>query len=234
MKGKELKALLKGTGLEMKDIASKLDLTPQGLSFHLRKDITPLYLIKQIESKMKVEFPNGLSTDKQNNINLINTIKRGDAISLESYGKNVILVPLIDKYAHAGYMRGYGDTEFMDTLPTIAMNVDRLPKGDYRAFEVRGESMNDGTRDSICEGDILIGRNLESDYWKSKLHIHKWNFIIVHKTDGILVKQIVDHDVAKGVITIHSTNKSPEFKDEKINLSEVAQLFNVVRVVRDM
>ena len=66
-------------------------------------------------------------------------------------------------------------------------------------------------------------------YWQNKLHIRSWDFVIVHKEDGILVKRITDHNVATGDITLHSLN--PFYEDRVINLSEVSQLFNVVQVL---
>lgn len=66
------------------------------------------------------------------------------------------------------------------------------------------------------------------------MHIKKWYFVIVHKTDGILVKEIIDHNPDTGEITCHSLNPSPEYEDFKINLNDVAQLFNIVQISRGM
>ena len=88
--------------------------------------------------------------------------------------------------------------------------------------------MDDGLKHSYEQGDILLCREINPDYWKCKLHIHQWDaFVIVHKTEGIVVKQIIDHDVEKGIITVHSFN--PIYEDYKIDLREVAQIFNVVK-----
>lgn len=141
---------------------------------------------------------------------------------------NVMLVPLVNQYAHAGYMIGYADNEYMETLPRIPWIVDREYKGKYISFEVKGDSMDDGLKHSYEQGDILLCREIYQDYWKSKLHINQWDaFVIVHKTDGIVIKQIVDHDVENGIITVHSFN--PIYEDYKINLRDVAQIFNVVK-----
>lgn len=141
---------------------------------------------------------------------------------------NVMMVPLVNQYAHAGYMSGYADEEYVETLPKIPWIVDKEYKGRYISFEVKGDSMDDGLKHSYEQGDILLCREINPDYWKSKLHIHQWDaFVIVHKTEGIVVKQIIDHDVEKGIITVHSFN--PIYEDYKIDLREVAQIFNVVK-----
>lgn len=67
--------------------------------------------------------------------------------------------------------------------------------------------------------------------WQSKLHIHKYDFIIVHRTEGILLKKIIKHDTTDGVITLHSLNAL--YDDFAINLNDVAQIFNVIKVERE-
>lgn len=146
--------------------------------------------------------------------------------------KNIVQIPLVGQYAYAGYLSGFSDPEYLENLPTVPIFVDRELKGNYLSFEVRGDSMEDGTDNSIKEGDILISREIKQEYWKYKLHINKWYFIIVHKTEGILIKKIIKHDVEKGVIRIHSLNTI--YKDLDLNLSEISQLFNVVQVFRKL
>ena len=74
--------------------------------------------------------------------------------SSSSYGKfnanmsqgTFMLVPFVNQYAYGGYTSGFADEEYLDSLPTWPFPVDdREYKGTYRAFEVRGESMDDGT-----------------------------------------------------------------------------------------
>ena len=144
----------------------------------------------------------------------------------------VMRIPLVNQYAYAGYLSGFSDEEYLDELPHIPFYADREYKGTYMAFEVRGDSMDDGSRLSIVEGDILLCREISPSYWQHKLHIHKWNFVIVHRDNGILIKQITTHNVDSGVITIHSLN--PIYPDKKLNLKEVVQLVNVVKIERKL
>ena len=141
-----------------------------------------------------------------------------------------ILVPLVNQYAYAGYLSGYQDNTYLESLPTIPFTVDHEAKGNYVAFEVKGDSMNDGTEESYLEGDRLLCREVQQHLWvDSKLHIRKWDFVIVHE-DGILVKRIIDHDVENHTITVHSLNDF--YPDRVIDLAEVRQIFNVVEMQR--
>lgn len=137
-------------------------------------------------------------------------------------------VPVIHIKAQCGYLAGYGDTEYIDTLPTMPVIVDKTYHGKYRIFEAEGDSMDDGSRNSICDGDKLLCREVRRDLWLPKLHINDWYFVIVHRTKGISIKQITSQD-DKGNITCHSLNEL--FNDYTVNLDDVVEIYNVIKVV---
>jgi SOS-response transcriptional repressor LexA/predicted DNA-binding transcriptional regulator AlpA len=153
-------------------------------------------------------------------------------LSAIDYGDSMIMnVPFVNQHVYAGYMRGYTDNTYISSLPKIPWLVDREYKGNYMAFEVKGDSMDDGSRDSYIAGDIVLCREIKQDLWKSsKLHIRKWDFVIAHKTDGLILKQIIEHNVDKGVIRLHSLNE--QYPDYDVSLADVLKIFNVVRVDR--
>ncbi|MGG5617001.1 S24 family peptidase [Myroides odoratimimus] len=148
---------------------------------------------------------------------------------------HVKYIPLVSQYAKAGYLAGFADTHYMETLPTIPviLTQEQEPKGEYVCFEVSGDSMisEENPEESLFDGDILVCRNVHKDYWSSKLHINKWDFVIVDQEEGVIVKRIIDHNPDNGEIVIHSLN--PMFDDKKLNLSRVDKLFNVVKIMRD-
>lgn len=163
----------------------------------------------------------------------ITNISKGNIEILEAIPLNqnyIINVPLVNQYAQAGYLCGFQDAAYIATLPTIPFIIDHEAKGNYVAFEVRGDSMNDGTEESYLEGDRLLCREIAPYLWgESKLHIRKWDFVIVHE-EGILVKRIIDHNVENHTITIHSLNDM--YPDRVIDLAEVRQIFNVIELQR--
>lgn len=148
----------------------------------------------------------------------------GDALPVSL--TNHVGVRLVSQYAYAGYLSGYADSEYMETLPVIDFTPDRNMTGNYLAFEVKGDSMDDGSKDAYIQGEILICREVEPYNWqRSPLHFRKRDFVIVH-SDGILIKRITAHDVERHIITIHSLN--PEYPDRDIDLADVRQIFSVV------
>ena len=139
---------------------------------------------------------------------------------------HIVKIPLVGQYAYAGYLSGYADREYIEQLPTIPFMPDRTMTGNYLAFEIHGDSMDDGTRDAYCQGDIVICREVEPyNYQHSALHFKRRDFVLVC-VDGILIKRVIAHDVERHVITIHSLN--PEFQDREIDLSQVKQIFSII------
>lgn len=156
--------------------------------------------------------------------------KTNGAIPISIDKDAMTTAPLISQYAHAGYMKGFADSEFLEAQP-LYVAKRKYSGGRYVAFEVRGDSMDDNSKRAICHGDVVLGRELYQHYWTSKLHVPKV-FVIVHKNDGICIKEIVDHDVSTGVITCHSLN--PNNEDFQVNLADVMQLFYIKEISRDI
>ena len=146
-------------------------------------------------------------------------------------------VPVIPHKAFAGYLRGFQDPEFYEELPYISVDVTKQHKGHYLAFEVKGDSMTtlepEYFRRSIFDGWKVVCRELSKHHWKYKLHTSAYDaWVIVHKTEGILLKQIIAHDVEKGLITIHSLNPDKEqYPDQVFKLDDIEQIFNVVKKI---
>lgn len=149
-----------------------------------------------------------------------------------SISMNVRIVPA---RAHAGYRLGFQDPEWFEEYDTIPLTVEKRHIGTYLAFEVKGDSMTsydpEFAERSVYEGRIVVGRDLPKHHWKSKLHINtEFPWVIVHKSEGVLIKEIADHDVENGIITIHSLN--PKYPDEKLFLDDIEQIFDVVQIVK--
>lgn len=142
----------------------------------------------------------------------------------------VYYAPLITKYAYAGYVRGWGDDEYLETMPKYPVPVPHAPHGEYIAVEVMGDSMDDGSDRSIKEGAVCLCRHIAPELYRdSTLHVNKWVFVIVTR-DGILIKRIKEHDPKHGEITISSYN--PAYPDAKVELADVTAIYNVVQVTQ--
>ena len=113
----------------------------------------------------------------------------------------------------------------------IPFLVDSMPKGTYMAFEVRGDSMDNGSIASYPSRSIVLCREIQRHHWQDKLHIKKWDFVIVHRTEGVLLKSITNHDLSNGELTLHSLNSL--YEDFVIQTDDVLQILNVVKKIID-
>ena len=132
-------------------------------------------------------------------------------------------VKLVTTKARAGFSESYYADEYLEDMPTLLIEADKEYRGKYLAFEVDGDSMEP----EYHPGDVVICREIKRDLWRYKLHYDTWDFVIAHGTQGIMLKQIMDHNVETGEIVCHSVN-SDMHPDFTINLREVAFLYNVV------
>lgn len=152
-------------------------------------------------------------------------------------GQKIMEVKIVPAKGQAGYLRGFPDPEYYEDLPTLTIHVNGNHRGTYLAFEVKGDSMTptriEDMADAILEGWFVVGREVPKQHWKSKLHTHSHSYwVIVHKTEGILIKNISKHDVDKGTITIHSLNE--KYEDEVLELEDIEQIFSgLKRIVND-
>ena len=119
MTGEELRNELKGMGIGMGKIASLLDLTPQGLNWHLRKDKIDSRLLSKVKA-LKQDYNAGLLNDLEVTYE---TSDKSNAKPIAVADTQMMLVPLVNKYAYGGYMRGYGDPEYVEKLPTLPFPI---------------------------------------------------------------------------------------------------------------
>ena len=155
--------------------------------------------------------------------------KHGNRFYKRNNGQLVIEVPLVPYNA-----LGSPDDEFAELIgdrnryQSVSFEVDRVGHGRYFAFEVDGDSMDDGSRHSFARGDLVLVRELDRDDWLPTLHIKRWRFWVVCWGNCVRLKEIIAQDGE--VITLHSLNPSPEYTDFQLHLSEVSRLFNVIQL----
>jgi len=160
-------------------------------------------------------------------------IKRQDGTEFRDLGEGrfLMVTPLIEQKAYAGYLSGWADPIYIEELPRHAVVVDKLHFGVYRSFEVKGDSMTNGMIGSYPDGTIVTCRQIErTKYSRSKLHLHDFQDYIIVQDDGIQLKRILSHDVEAGTIVCHSINEDKDvYPDFELHLDDVRELFNVVK-----
>lgn len=108
-------------------------------------------------------------------------------------------IPLVPVRAAAGYQKGFPDDEYVNELPHITLPL--LGKGNFRAFEITGDSML-----PLPSGTIVIGEKLErlSDLKDGK------TYVLVTRNEGIVYKRVYNHIRNQGVLSLVSDNTKYE------------------------
>lgn len=135
-------------------------------------------------------------------------------ITVDTKGNdNIVYVPV---KARAGYLLGYGDSEFMETLPTF--RLPGLSNATYRMFEVDGPSM----APNILHGDRLIGE------WVDTLDKIRDNrvYIIVH-SGGVAVKRVINRLKERGKLYLKSDTIAHrhEFPTLEVDPSDIKEVW---------
>ncbi|MDR2913678.1 MAG: XRE family transcriptional regulator [Tannerella sp.] len=145
-------------------------------------------------------------------------------------GKYQMSVPLVPFFAYGKFANDADSLEpDNEGWENESFEVDGIVRGKYFAFEVKGDSMDDESRNSFEEGDRVLARELNNAHWKDGIRYKKYPYWVIVFDSSVLIKQIIDHNMETGEITCHSLNKSPEYCDFKLSLNKVRKLYNVVQ-----
>ena len=128
--------------------------------------------------------------------------------------ENVVYVPI---KARAGYLDGYGDPEYIETLP--AFNMPQLNNGTYRCFEVQGNSM---VR-TFFDGDLVFGKYVEDlrDVKDGRV------YVIVSKNDGIVLKRVINRIEERNKLILKSDNKDGNYPTYTIDDEDIVEVWYV-------
>lgn len=135
-------------------------------------------------------------------------------ITVDTAGnENCLYVPV---KARAGYLSGYNDPQFIETLP--AYRLPNVNNGTFRIFEVEGHSMFNTFHDK----DKAIGR------WDNLKNIKDGRiYVLITKNDGILIKRLINR-ASEGVIICKSDNNyKGEYPPIVLDINEILEVWYV-------
>jgi transcriptional regulator with XRE-family HTH domain len=211
---KNLKYLRKLRGWTQEEFAQKLRIKRSLLGAYEEERAEPRIDILEIVADMfKLTLDDLLRKDVSDN--KTNYLAKRRAQKLAN-GRNDI--PFVPIKAAAGYLAGYGDPEFIDELNTFTLPM--LSGGDYRAFEIVGDSMM-----PTPSGSIIVGERVQSlDDVKSNQ-----TYIVVSKTDGIVYKRIMKNNKQKNKMTFVSDN--PSYQPYTVNSDDVLEVWQAQMII---
>ncbi len=101
----------------------------------------------------------------------------------------------------------------------VAAEWSLIKDGNFVTFEVKGDSMDDGTADSYKDGEILICKPVEGG-----IQINQ-DYVIVRGSDAMVRRVVAHHHIGGNTIAVHSLN--PIYKDETVSLADV-EVYKVI------
>lgn len=131
------------------------------------------------------------------------------------------LITYVPVKARAGYQRGFGDPEYIETLP--AFNLPIMKEGTYRMFQVDGNSMMQLGGGGLHDGDIVIARYVEDVF-----SIRDNRVYVVVSSDGILIKRCLNRlKTDEHVLICNSDNKSGDYPPIILHPQEILEVWEL-------
>lgn len=212
--GKNLKYLRKLRGWTQEEFAAKLKIKRSLLGAYEEERAEPrLEVLELISNIFKLSLDELLLSDLSNSKGSYLAKRR--AQKLETFGTDIPLVPV---KAAAGYLAGYADPEFIDELNTFTLPM--MSPGNYRAFEIVGDSML-----PTPSGSIIVGEKVDD------LENVKSNntYIIVSRQEGIVYKRILKNNRAKNKWTLASDN--PSYQPYNIEANDIIEVWQAQTII---
>lgn len=133
------------------------------------------------------------------------------------------LAPLVGIKAQAGYVKGYEQTDFLESLDQYALPPGVHPKGlEWSYFEVDGDSMEP----TLSAGDMLLTSLLPQEDWNE---IRNFCVYVILTTDQLLVKRVYRKNESQWVLISDNLENYPQVC---IDLSQVRQVWTLRRHIR--
>ena len=213
--GQNLKYLRKLRGWTQEEFAVKLGIKRSLVGAYEEERADPrLEVLEIVGDTFKLSLDELLLKDLSNTGESFLAKRRQQ--KMMSADRNVIhFVPV---KAAAGYLAGYADSEFIDELNTFTLPM--LAGGNYRAFEIIGDSMMPTPSGSIIVGEkVDDSADLKNDQ----------AYIVVSRNEGIVYKRIVKNNRLKNKLTLVSDN--PQYQPYQVNAEDIVELWQAQMVI---
>jgi transcriptional regulator with XRE-family HTH domain len=209
-----MKYLRKLRGWTQEEFANKLRIKRSLVGAYEEERAEPrIDVLKTVCDIFKLTLDDILTNDLSENKS--NYLAKRRAMKLAGGRSDIPFVPV---KAAAGYLAGYADPEFVDELNTFTLPM--LSGGNYRAFEIIGDSML-----PTPSGSVIVGEKVENlDDVKNNTAC-----VVISRNEGIVYKRVQKNNRAKNKVTLVSDN--PSFHPYNINADEIVEIWQAQVVV---
>lgn len=212
--GKNLKYLRKLRGWTQEEFATKLQIKRSLLGAYEEERAEPrIEVLETVGEMFKLTLDELLLKDLADTKG--NYLAKRRAQKLAAGTNEIQFVPV---KAAAGYLAGYADPEFIDELNTFTLPM--LAPGQYRAFEIVGDSML-----PTPSGSIIVGEKIE-DINDVK---NNFTYIVVSRNEGIVYKRVMKNNRSKNKYTLVSDN--PTYQPYQVNGEDIIEVWKAAMIL---
>ena len=218
--GNNLKWLRKSRELTQEELANKLGVKRSLIGAYEEGRVEPklrtilnacLYFSVDLDALITTDLSREKPKDKKQDI-------KGDKLRVlpvitekDSHRELCTLVPV---KASAGYLRGYGDIDYIESLPRFSLPFPELSGNrSYRMFQVSGESML-----PVPSGAYIIGEFVQNWYDIRNDEC----YVLITRDEGIVFKRLINN-LKDGELTLKSDN--PEYEPYSIQAEQLVEVW---------
>jgi transcriptional regulator with XRE-family HTH domain len=213
--GRNLKYLRKLRGWTQEEFAGKLKIKRSLLGAYEEERADPrIEVLETVGDIFKLSLDELLRKELQD-IKSGSYLARRRAQKLASAANTICLVPV---KAAAGYLAGYGDPDFLDELNTFTLPM--LAPGNYRAFEIVGDSML-----PTASGSVIVAEKIEN---LDEVRANQ-TYIVVSRSEGIVYKRILKNNKSKNKWTLVSDNAA--FQPYMVNTEDLIEVWKAQLII---
>jgi transcriptional regulator with XRE-family HTH domain len=211
---KNLKYLRKLRGWTQDEFSQKLHIKRSLLGAYEEERAEPRIDVLEVVCDMfKLTLDDILRKDLSDN--KTNYLAKRRAMKMVSGRPDIPFVPV---KAAAGYLAGFADPEFVDELNTFTLPM--LSGGNYRAFEIIGDSML-----PTPSGSVIVGEKVDNiEEVKNNVAC-----IVVSRNEGVVYKRVQKSTRQKNKLTLISDN--PSFHPYTVNADEILEMWQAQMVI---
>lgn len=214
--GKNFRYLRKLRGWTQEEFATKLNIKRSLIGAYEEERAEPrLDVLETMCSIFKLTLDELLLKDLSE-VKGTSYLEQRRKLKIASQSVDIQFVPV---KAAAGYLAGYADPDFVDELNTFTLPM--LAPGQYRAFEIIGDSML-----PTPSGSVIVGEKIEKleDVKNSN------SYIVLSKNEGVVYKRIMKNNRLKNKLTLISDN--PIYEPYNVSEEDVLEVWKAVYILQ--
>nr|WP_299385982.1 helix-turn-helix transcriptional regulator [Allomuricauda sp.] len=155
--------------------------------------------------------------------------KHGSAFYPLDHGKYLIMSHLVHMEQQKEYIGMVKAQIEAKNAYQTGFVLDALDDGRHMAFEITGDSMNDGSIASVPNKAIVLGVLVDTKDITTPNSSYLGKPYILVCSDRIICKQIMDYNSETHSIHCSNLNKSPEYQDFELPLKDILQIFQIAK-----